>query len=371
MLANKPPGKVRYAVAIAASAAALLVTKLLEPSLEGTVLPPTFAAVVLSSLYGGLGAGLFATAVGALGLKYLFLPEVGSFVGFSSSSVVRLLLFVALALPLSVVSASLRRAIDGLRKAVRSREDVLAIVSHDLRTPLGSILMSAASLRKQLPPHENDRMQAGLQRIERSAESMERLIRDLLDFASMEGGKLEMRLAEDTMSEVLDDAWAPLDAAAHERRIQLTREIEASPAPTLCDRERITQVVWNLVGNALKYTPEGGRVHVSVKPAGKYVRVAVRDTGPGIASHDLGRIFDRYWRARTSPGVRGTGLGLAIAKTIVESHGGRISVESRVGEGSTFAFTIPYAPAAARPELRLTRAALTAAPGPPAKGWRA
>ena len=123
--------------------------------------------------------------------------------------------------------------------------------------------------------------------------------------------------------------------------------LECAPMPhplaVLADRRRVSQVLSNLIGNATKFTPEGGRITLGVTPAGDFARFVVSDTGPGIGSNDLVHIFDRFWQARATP-RRGSGLGLAIARGIIEAHGGRIWVESELGRGSTFSFSVPAVP---------------------------
>jgi PAS domain S-box-containing protein len=230
-----------------------------------------------------------------------------------------------------------------LQEALRMREDVLAIVSHDLRSPLG-VLMNAAWLVRT---HARDPAKHGL--VEKSADTslrvihrMTRLIDDLMDFASIQAGSLSVQRAPTDLNQLVADVVANLGGVAAEKGLSLEADV-AEPLPeVIADRDRIVQVFSNLIGNAIRLTPIGGFVHVRARPHGREVLLSVADSGPGIAVGDLHRIFDRYWRV---PGQRrdGAGLGLAIAKALVEEHGGRIWADSAPGAGATFHFTLPVA----------------------------
>lgn len=242
-----------------------------------------------------------------------------------------------------------REARERAEAAIRTREEVLAIVSHDLRNPLNTIAMGAAALTDFAG---DDAARAKyIQMIQRAIQRMNRLIEDLLDVVRLEAGQ---RLALDPKPMELDRMIAELcesfGAQAAPQHQTLACECPPGMPPVMADRDRLSQVLSNLVGNALKFTPEGGHVTVRASAVDGEVLVAVADTGPGISAEDLGRIFDPYWQAGRKARL-GAGLGLTIAKGIVEAHGGRISVESRPGEGSTFTFTVPIAgPQATAPE---------------------
>lgn len=343
----------RYAVALAATALAVLATTVIAPWLDGTILPLPLAAVVLGSLLGGLGPGLVSTALAALALKYLFLPEAHTLFSLTASSAVRLLLFLGLALPLVAVAAALRSTVRMLDSALRLRSEMLAIVSHDLRNPLGAILISSAALRDSAPPEAaGECVRAAASRIHHSATRMNRLIHDLLDLSRIEARTIEMKAGDHQFEDILADEWDVLEALASEKQVQLNRTLTAGLVR--CDRTRIGQVIENLVGNAIKFTPSGGQVRVGTESAGPRLRVFVEDTGCGIAQKDQSRIFDRYWKGGESTSD-GAGLGLAIAKAIVEAHGGRLEVESRPGAGSRFAFGLAVAGPRVAPPWRRPR----------------
>lgn len=242
---------------------------------------------------------------------------------------------------LAVDRALLFRAAE---RAGRARAEMVAVVSHDLKNPLATIQLAVSFLLEGLVPddaaHQREREQ--LHAIGRSAERMYRLIHDLLDVAAIEAGQLAVarsRLAVDVLVADALELLRPLAAAKH---IALVTELSPGLPSVAADRERVLQVFSNLGGNALKFTPENGRVEIRAAGRDAVVEFAVRDTGPGIASEDLPHIFDRFWQAKKMARA-GVGLGLAIAKGIIEAHGGAVQVESEPGGGSRFTFTLPVA----------------------------
>ncbi|MCU1276823.1 MAG: hypothetical protein JWM53_369 [bacterium] len=233
---------------------------------------------------------------------------------------------------------------DEARAAVRVRDDVLAIVSHDLRNPLSTILTSTGRLLDSLED-DGATMRAPLERCQRAARRMTHMISDLVDAASLETGTLSLDRHESEMSRVIGDALDLLQPLADARHLRLSYEVSDGAQRAFCDRERIVQVLSNLVGNAIKFTPAGGSIRIFAEGWGEMVRIAVVDDGPGIAAEQVPRIFDRYWHQAQRESRQGAGLGLYIAKGIVENHGGRIWVDSTLGRGSTFYFTLPGAAA--------------------------
>jgi PAS domain S-box-containing protein len=235
---------------------------------------------------------------------------------------------------LSIENAKLYRV---AKKAIEARDDVLGIVAHDLRNPLGAILMSAALLER--PGVQPERLTKSAKLIERAASRMNRLIDDLLDVTRIEGGRLTMRLAWVSMEELLSECVESQKPIASSTSIDLRLARPKDLPDTICvDRDRVLQIFENLIGNAIKFTPPGGAITVAGERRASDVVFSVKDTGSGISAEDLPHVYDRFWQARH--GRRGTGLGLAIVKGIVEAHGGRAWVESVPGRGSTFFFTI-------------------------------
>jgi PAS domain S-box-containing protein len=227
------------------------------------------------------------------------------------------------------------------QQATRARDDVLAVVAHDLRNPLNTVTM-AVSLMLENTPVERVQERRQVEIVRRAADRMNRMIQDLLDVKRIEGGRLSMDLRPEEVGALLTDTIEMLRPLAVGSSIILDSVVAEGLPSVLADSARIQQVLSNLVGNAVKFTPRDGRVAVTAEAFGPEVRFGVVDTGPGIPPEQLPHIFGRFWQARPSD-RRGIGLGLAIAKGIVEAHNGRIWVESRVGSGSTFYFTLPCA----------------------------
>jgi PAS domain S-box-containing protein len=225
-------------------------------------------------------------------------------------------------------------------RASRAREDLVAMVSHDLRNPLGSIATTAAMIRKVLdtPQGTPERLLKYVDLIERAAARMNRWIGDLLDLARFDAGGLSLEARPYPSGQLVRETVDLFSMQAAQKSIQLAHL--GTDAVVRCDRERILQVLSNLVGNALKFTPDGGRIEIASEPVLSGVQFSVTDTGPGLEVEERGRIFDRYWQAKRGGGV---GLGLSIAKALVELHGGRIWCESEPGAGASFFFTVPSA----------------------------
>jgi PAS domain S-box-containing protein len=227
--------------------------------------------------------------------------------------------------------------------AVRSREEVLAIVSHDLRNPLGVIGMSAQLLGDRLAALEQSAPLCKLvDTIGRSVTRMVHLITDLLDTASIQGGRLSIERSQQAAESIVREVLDTHEPMAIDKGLALERRCRPGDLAISCDRERVLQVFANLLGNAIKFCQPGQRIAIDCERAGTALRFAVSDTGPGIANEDLARIFEPYWSARQHA-AKGTGLGLYISRGIVEAHGGRMWAESHVGAGSTFYFTLPVA----------------------------
>ena len=227
--------------------------------------------------------------------------------------------------------------------AIRTRDEILGVVSHDLRNPLSAIGMCARVLLSS-PPSAAAAQGDLVATILESTELMHRLIQDLLDVSTIDSGHLQVRQKPERLEDLAHRGLEMLRGAAVERGITLDTDVPEALPPVEVDAERVVQVLGNLVGNAIKFTESGGRVMVSARQNGAGVLVSVSDTGSGIPAEHLPHIFDRYWHSRRASRTLGTGLGLAIARGIVEAHGGRIWVESVLGKGSTFHFTLPVAP---------------------------
>jgi signal transduction histidine kinase len=227
------------------------------------------------------------------------------------------------------------------QQAMREREDVLATVSHDLKNPLSAIRLSTALLSQRLekmPDSAALGRQVGA--IERAVAHMITLIHQLLDAARLDAGQaLVIEPRPEPLNTLVGEALALIEPQVSEKSLRLEQRL-ATNVLVPCDRGRILQVLTNLLGNAVKFTPKGGTLAVECTQADGEVRVAVRDTGPGIPESEQAHLFERHWQAQGTA-RQGSGLGLYIARGIIDAHRGRIWVESTPGLGSTFTFSLP------------------------------
>ena len=228
-----------------------------------------------------------------------------------------------------------------LQQAVAARDETVAMVAHDLRNPLSAIKMLAAATGDG--DDAAGTVHERLAMIRSAATQMDGLIRDLLDVARAEAGQLHVDAKPTPLGEVMESALSTLRPLLDEARVEL-RVSDLPRAAVLADNARIGQVISNLIGNALKFTSSGGRVTISATVTDSVMQVSVTDTGSGITADLLPHVFDRFRQSNT-PAIRsrGAGLGLPIARGIITAHGGRMWVESEVGKGSTFSFTLPLA----------------------------
>lgn len=222
------------------------------------------------------------------------------------------------------------------------RDEVLGTVSHELRNMLHAVIGFAELIELEMSGKNETEVKVVAQArfIQRSGARMDRLLGDLVDVASIESGMLKITPALSDPNSVVAEAVAAFDDQAAASGISLSSALAGPVSSALFDTERVLQVLVNLLSNALKFTPNGGKVSVTLDRVGGDIRFAVSDTGAGIASDKLETIFDRFWQVSLGD-RRGAGLGLYISKRIVAAHGGRLWVESKLDEGSTFFFTLP------------------------------
>lgn len=242
---------------------------------------------------------------------------------------------LALRAALSIENARLYRT---ARQAVEAREEVLAMVAHDVRNPLNAILMATELLRRGA----EDRARRPVDTIRRSAARIECMIQDLLNVARMEAGRLTLEANRVPAAQMVSESVEAQKTLAAHASLVVRLDLAPDLPDVWADRDRLLQILENLIGNAIKFTDEGGTITVGAAPRDGQVLFSVADTGAGIPAKNLPHVFDRFWQA--GDGERGgAGLGLAIVKGLVEAHGGHIWVESTLGRGTTFYFTVPAA----------------------------
>jgi signal transduction histidine kinase len=225
----------------------------------------------------------------------------------------------------------------------RAREQLLAVVSHDLRNPLGTILVGASYLERISREVEHGGpIRKSARIIQRSAERMKSLIGDLMDLAQIHAGGLAVERETNNAAEIIHDSLEILKPLAASKGLHLDGSARAD-LEVSCDRDRVMQILSNLVGNAIKFTLPGGSISIRAQAIGPEARFEVADTGPGIPKAQLAHIWERFWQGQSKSESGGIGLGLTIAKGLVDAHGGRIWAESEPGVGTTFFFTLPLA----------------------------
>ena len=236
----------------------------------------------------------------------------------------------------------LQRVYGELETASRHKSEFLANMSHELRTPLNAILGFSQVLEKRLFGELNEKQGEYVEDIRSSGNHLLSLINDVLDLSKVEAGQIELEVAPFSLREAVERGIVMVRERASKNEVALAAEIAPEVQVVTADERRIRQVLFNLLSNAVKFTPAGGRIEVSAARVDGQIHVAVADNGPGIAPEDRDRIFEEF--QQTDAGAQqheGTGLGLALSKRLVELHGGRIWVESELGAGSRFVFTLP------------------------------
>jgi signal transduction histidine kinase len=226
-------------------------------------------------------------------------------------------------------------------RATQWRDETLAVVAHELRDPLHTIAVGLETMLKLQPPGD-ERAARQLVVMQRTVRRINRLILDLLDVTRIGAGNFVLAQEHVQVQSLLNEVLELFEAPARQR-ISLTCHTPQAVPCVIGERDRLLRVLSNLVGNAVKFTPPGGRISVHARLLEEALHFSVEDTGPGIPSEGIPQLFDRFWQANQTGRV-GLGLGLPIAKAIVEAHGGRIWAESVPGGGTTFHFTVPCAP---------------------------
>lgn len=235
------------------------------------------------------------------------------------------------------------RRVQSLERALFERQEVLALVCHELRQPLSAMSVGLHLMLQHPAASDRRRSRKALDALERSASRMGELVKDLVDASSLDAGHSSIRRALHSLSSLVGEALEAQASSSSRKGLSLRFEIPAEPTRIFCDRERTLQVLANLLGNAIKFTRDEGAIALVVRSDEHETTFSVADNGRGIAPAELSHVFERYWRTLTD-NLEGTGLGLYISKRIVDAHGGRIWVESQLGQWSVFSFTIPHGP---------------------------
>jgi signal transduction histidine kinase len=376
----------RYGVAVLATGFALVLAVALSEVASYSPLLLFAGAVAIAARYGGRGPALLSSSLSVVAIDLAFLQPISTVELTHPHPLLRLGIFLVVALTISSMTNALHEArqaaerhvlqlenvnaeleqqmeevqtlseqlqennellvtardvAEGLatraQAAAQAREDVLGVVAHDLRNPLNVVNMATQLMLDIEPSGEQRRKLLGA--MQRAARQMNRLITDLLEVVRLESGRLGLELRDTPARDILLQAKEQCDPLAAQNGVALEIRAVEYDLWVRADTDRVLQVLGNLAGNALKFAGRGGHVTLGAVAAGPQVVFSVGDTGPGIAPDEAGHLFDRFWQARTDR--RGVGLGLTIARGIVEAHCGRIWVDSRLGEGATFYFTLP------------------------------
>jgi signal transduction histidine kinase len=354
----------RYGFAGLSVVTALLLSLLLQPLTRETNFLLFVAAVMISAWYGGLVAGLLATLLAVLVSSYFLLPPLYALNLADPDDVAHLALFMLVAILISSLHHKVRTAQQRAEElardreellsreqqarlaaeaAARSRDEFIAMVSHELRTPITAIL-GWAEMLKRFGDRDTSSAAQILEAIERNAKRQALLINDLLDSSRIMAGKLHLDLRPVDLSTVIYAALEIARPAADAKQIQVQVMIAPDQGLVSGDSSRLEQVMWNLLTNAIKFTPCGGRVEIHLNRSDSYLEIAVCDTGKGIPAEFLPFVFERFSQFGDTDARRqgGLGLGLAIARHVVELHGGTIEAESPgEGRGSTFKVRLP------------------------------
>ena len=357
----------RYALGLFATAVALVGTLVLRR--DGPT--PSFLffvpAVAVAAWYGGRGPSALTTLLSLLLIDLDFLAPGGD-LRLDRIEGLEIIAFIIVAATITVTMDALHRALglaeqraaelkvlndevgrsyDAEREKrhdaellANAREDVLGLVAHDLRNPLNLITTTTELLGED--NLGRDRQRELLDVADRAGKQMNRLIGDLLDTVRLQAGKFLLDLEDVAVAAIFRQTAESFRPAAEKRGVCFEEIPPGDGVVVRADPLRVSQLVGNVVGNAIKFTPAKGSVKLEAARDGDKVVFKVTDTGPGIPADDIPHLFDNFWQARTND-HRGVGLGLAIAKGVVEAHGGTIWCESKVGEGSTFFFTLPVA----------------------------
>lgn len=313
----------------------------------------SIVAAMMIALYGGFYPGFFWVLVFCLVDDFFFIPPDGGGLLENRESFIHYSILFAVAIIVMALASSLRTVVNmrdkeetakrEAQKAVNNRDEMIGVVSHELKNPLTALQTSIALLYRSVSKTSRDGITLkNLEILKSSTQRMSSLISDLLDITRFEANALKLEPLHCDVNEIIRNIVNSYEPSAEDKSIKLIAKSNLQNHKAMCDPARTSQIFANLIGNAIKFTQRGGSVQVLARIVSNFVEVEVSDTGKGIAHEDLPHIFDRFWQSRDT--VRGgTGLGLTIVKCLVDAQGGKIWVQSKVGEGTKFFFTLPLA----------------------------
>ena len=258
--------------------------------------------------------------------------------------------FGALTTNLNRTNDELRRLYEELETASRHKSEFLANMSHELRTPLNALIGFSQVLKQQMYGELNAKQAEYVEDVLTSGQHLLNLINDILDLAKVEAGRMELQPSIFPLGGALETALSMVRESAARQGLSLVSEIAPSIGLIEGDERKVKQIIFNLLSNAVKFTPDGGRVTLAARTVGDHVEVAVRDTGVGIDAEHQDKIFEEFYQVGAAKTQEGTGLGLALTRSLVQLHGGRLTVKSKPGEGSTFTVILPLHQAGATTE---------------------
>jgi signal transduction histidine kinase len=339
----------RYGITVPVIGVAVLLTGLLPP-LEPTPSMLFFGAVAMSAWYGGLGPGLVATGLSVLALDYYFVDPVYA-LGVGAADAVRLALFCLVSILISWLDAARKRVEEALREQNRHKEEFLAMLAHELRTPLSTSFYALEALRHR--GGDPAIVEETCQLLDRQLRKMTRLIKDQLDEAGLRLGKLRLSRESVDVAHLVDHAVETVRPLIATQGHQLEVCVPAEPLQLDADPTRLEQIVVNLLENAAKYTPPRGHIWLRVERSTSGLRLRVKDTGVGLAPEALPRIFDRF--AQVENGSRGgLGIGLSLVRDLVALHGGTVMASSEgLGRGSEFTVCLPWSANSSQTEAKV------------------
>jgi signal transduction histidine kinase len=333
----------RFGLGLCSLALATVLTGLFRSYAGDSLLFLPLAAVTINSLFLGFLIGAATSVLATVVHDYLFMDPPHSPFTVSTEDAILLGLFLLVAGFMSWIGALLRSANRKALEAVRAREDVIAIVSHDLKNPLSTIQLGAELLlRSSTVATAETPIRKSVENIRNAADRMRSLIGDILNLEKIKGGQVELEIASMPVDRIVAEAAESTAPLAEQRGVRLEAATPLPDAQVLCDPRGVSQIFSNLLGNAVKFTPRGREVSISVSLEEDRARFTVADQGGGIPQAQLPHLFERYWQAPATAN-KGTGLGLWIAGSLVSAQGGHIWAESEPGRGTRFHFTLPLA----------------------------